>query len=194
MSATRLLIANALVLGIALYWRWNPLEIILIFLVQAAIIGVTQRLKIRDMTDNGSSAHRLKTDILFYHILRPHIHDGFAFFYGLLWIVLGIVILVKFVVLPGVGVPWVPILLSGSIFSVVHWWSYCSNRATDRLRPVDLNNAFSFPIIRLMPLFVVAVGLEANFVYASSTIVVWMIVKTLVDVGIHIHEHQTAAA
>lgn len=193
-TATRLLIANTLVLAIALHWRWNPLEVILIYLVQAAIIGVTQRLKIRDMIDNASSDGRLKSNVLLYHMLRPGVHDGFAVIYGLLWLVLGVVVLVKFVILPGVGVPLIPILLSGSVFSVVHWWSYRSNRATDRLRPINSSNAFMLPIARLLPLFVIAVGLEANFVYASSSMVVWMIIKTLVDVGIHVHEHRTTAA
>ena len=67
----RLLAANSLVLATALYWLWDPLEIILIYWVQAAIVSVTQRRKIRDMIGHTSRVGKPMPVVFSNPLLRP---------------------------------------------------------------------------------------------------------------------------
>lgn len=188
-SAARLLIANALVMVIAVYWHWNPLEIILLYIVQAVIIGITQRLKIRDMIEYASRSREIKYS--YNPLMTAEAHNVFAVLYGLFSIPIIIATIVKFLIQTNISIPVLPLFLGSLLFVVVHWWSYQSNRQTDRLRPADLNNAYILPLVRLIPLFVALIGVNAEFVYDSSTMLIWMLIKTMVDVGIHIHEHKT---
>ena len=193
LSAARLLAANALVLAAALRWDWDALEIILVYWVQGAVIGMTQRLKIRDLVDYRLRVLKRRYESLRNPMFVPGIHNAFAVFYGLIWLVLGIAILVKYSIFTAGHLPINTVLLGSGLFALSHWWSYRSNAPADIRRTLSLNYAMGLPIARLLPLYLVVAAVQPKYVYAESTVVVWMLAKTLVDVGIHIAEHHHQA-
>lgn len=192
-SSTVLLMANFLALGLAVRLQWNPLEVILTYCIQAVVIGISQSYKIRDMVEYGLRTGNVVRNYTNIRLLRPDAHKGFAAIYGLIWTVLVVAILLKFVIFSRVSVSIASILLVSLVFSISHWWSYRSNKDNDRKRSINMGNALTLPIMRLLPLYYISISVNAKHVYDSSTLVVWMLSKTLVDVGVHIYEHKRPA-
>jgi uncharacterized protein DUF6498 len=192
-STSLLLGSNLIALFCAIWLRWNLVEIVLLYWVQALIIGIFQRRKVRDMV--AYAMHPDRAD--WYRINRSPLtrggmHNGFAGIYGVFWVAAGIILLIKTFGSERLTIDPVTILLASSTFVFSHWWSYRNNKQTDERRIVDIN-VLLLPLFRMfLPLHVFSVVIELDGTTTPAVIAVWMATKTAVDVGAHVIEHTSS--
>jgi hypothetical protein len=190
-SASLLLGSNLIALACAIEFQWNWFEIILLYWIQALIIGVFQRRKVRDMVAYARHPSRAKW---FRAERRPlmqdGMHNGFAGIYAVFWAGAGIILLFKFFVSARPAVDPITILFVSSTFAFSHWWSYRANKHSDETRIIDLN-VLLLPVFRMfLPLHVFAVVMDFDSTTTTAMIAVWMTLKTSMDIGAHIIEHN----
>ena len=190
-SASLLLGSNLLALVFAIWFQWNLFEIVLLFWIQALIIGVFQRRKVRDMVAYARHPRRAKwfrghrTSLM-----QEGMHNGFAGVYGVFWAAAGIILLITFFNSERLTVDPVTILFASSTFVFSHWWSYRTNKQTDEQRVVDIN-VLILPMFRMfLPLHVFSVVMDLESTATPAIIAVWMSIKTTVDLGAHVIEHS----
>lgn len=195
-SGLALVCSSAFAMALALSLSWNLFEVVVLYWVQALIIGVFQRLKIRDMVAHyvslGASGLYANGRAL---LLRDDTHKGFGIIYGLFWLVEGVLLLVSYVSTAGLSLSSLLLLVAAAALFVSHLFSYRSNKASDELRPPNVETVLLLPLFRmLLPLhmFTVAVGFETD--YGAGGILTWMLLKTAVDLGIHAYEHNQLPA
>lgn len=190
-SSSILLASNLIALFCAIKFQWNLFEIVLLYWIQALIIGVFQRRKVRDMVAYAMHPSRAKW---FRAERRPLIqegmHNGFAGIYGVFWAGAGAILLFKFFISSRPTIDPITILFVSSTFVFSHWWSYRANKKTDETRIVDLN-VLLLPLFRMfLPLHIFSVVMDLDSTTTTAMIAVWMTLKTSMDVGAHIIEHN----
>jgi len=175
----------------AIWFQWNLFEIVLLYWIQALIIGVFQRRKVRDMVayarhpgrEEWFRAHRTP-------LMQEGMHNGFAGIYGVFWAGAGAIMLFKFFVSSRPTIDPITILFVSSTFVFSHWWSYQINKQNDEQRVVDLN-VLLLPLFRMfLPLHIFAVVMDLDSTTTPAMIAVWMTLKTTVDMGAHVIEHN----
>ncbi|MGB5346702.1 MAG: DUF6498-containing protein [Woeseia sp.] len=190
-SAAILLGSNLVALVFALWFQWNTFEIVLLYWIQALIIGGFQRRKVQDMI--AYARHPRQAKWFRSHgtsLMQEGMHNAFAGVYGVFWAVAGILLLIAFLNSRDLVVDPVSILLATSVFACSHWWSYRTNKPDDEQRVVDIN-VLLLPVLRMfLPLHVFAVVMDLDVTTTPAVTAVWMTIKTAVDVGAHIIEHS----
>ncbi len=189
-SASLLLGSNLIALVCAIWFRWNLFEIVLLYWIQALIIGVFQRRKVRDMVAYARHPRRAKWfRASRTSLMQEGMHNGFAGVYGVFWAGAGIILLITFFNSERLTVDPVTILFASSTFVFSHWWSYRINKQTDEQRVVDIN-VLLLPLFRMfLPLHVFSVVMDLDSTTTPAMIAVWMSIKTTVDLGAHVIEH-----
>ncbi len=183
-SALLLLGSNLIALACAIWFRWNLFEIVLLYWIQALIIGVFQRRKVRDMVAYARHPSRAR----WFRAPCKRMHNGFAGVYGVFWRS-GYHPSHTFFNSERLTVDPVTILLASSTFVFAHWWSYRTNKQTDEQRVVNIN-VLLLPLFRMfLPLHVFFVVMDLDIATAPAVIAVWMSVKATVDLGAHVIEH-----
>ena len=186
------LVGSSLVsIALALALSWNLFEVVVLYWLQALIIGIFQRQKICDMVDfhrrSGRSDYVKGRRLMLQH--EPH--KGFSIIYGLFWLMEGGILLAMYVSTNGLSLNSLTLLAGVVVILASHLFSYRRNKATDEQRLPTVERVFFMPFFRmLLPLhiFSVTVGFETD--YGAGGILVWMLLKTALDLGIHIHEHR----
>ena len=190
-SASLLFGANLAALICAIWFRWNLFEIVLLYWIQALIIGVFQRQKVRDMVayakhprrEKWFRAHRTP-------LMQEGMHNGFAGVYGVFWAGAGIILLITYINSERLTVDASTILFASSAFVFTHLWSYRINKQTDEQRVVDIN-VLILPLLRMfLPLHIFSVVTDLDSTTSPAMIAVWMSIKTAADLGAHIIEHS----
>lgn len=190
-SASFLLGSNLVALVFAIWFRWNLFEIVLLYWIQALIIGVFQRRKVRDMVAYARHPRRAKwfrghrTSLM-----QEGMHNGFACVYGVFWAAAAIILVIAFFNSERLTVDPVTILFASSTFVFSHWWSYRANKETDEQRVVDIN-VLLLPLFRMfLPVHIFSVVMDFDIATTPAMVVVWMMIKTTVDLGAHVIEHS----
>lgn len=190
-SASVLLGSNLVALVFAIWFQWNLFEIVLLYWIQALIIGVFQRRKVRDMI--AYARHPQQARWFRKHstgLMQVGMHNAFAGLYGVFWAVAGILLIIAFFNSERLTVDPVSILFASSTFVFSHWWSYRTNKPTDEQRVVDIN-VLLLPVFRMfLPLHVFAVVMDLDITTNPAVTAVWMLIKTTVDLGSHLIEHN----
>ncbi len=194
-STSLLLGANLTAFICAIWFRWNLFEIVLLYWIQALIIGVFQHRKVKDMLAYAKHPGRAERFRVYRTtLMREGIHNGFAGVYGVFWAGAGIILLITFFNSERVTIDPTTILLASSIFVFSHWWSYHNNKQTDEQRVIDIN-VLLLPLFRMfLPLHVFSVVIDLDSATTPAMIAAWMSIKTTVDVGAHIIEHRQLSA
>jgi uncharacterized membrane protein YfcA len=189
-STSVLLGANLAALICATWFRWNLFEIVLLYWIQALIVGVFQRQKVRDMV--AYARHPRRAEWFRTHgtaLMQEGMHNGFAGIYGVFWAGVGIILLITYFNSERLTVDLATILFTSSTFIFSHWWSYRTNKRTDEQRVIDIN-VLILPMARmLLPLHVFCVVMDLNVTTNPAMVATWMSIKTAADLGAHVKEH-----
>lgn len=190
-SASLLLGANLVALVCAIAFHWNLFEIVLLYWIQAFIVGVFQRQKVKDMVAYARHPSREKWfRANGTSLMQEGMHNAFAGIYGVFWAGVGVILLIAFVKSDRLAVDLATVLSASGAFILAHWWSYRGNRPTDMQRVVDIN-VLILPMARmLLPLHVFCVVMDLEITTSPMTTVTWMSIKTAADLGAHIAEHN----
>lgn len=191
-SALILLGSNLIALVSALLFHWSALDIFLSYWVQSFFIGVYQRRKIIDIFEYKRRATGKKWVVVSGTRIFPKDGDaGFSIVYGAFWAAIGVVLYFSVTRAESVTISLLDISVQSGIFFLAHWWSYHSNKKNDERRELDLLANGGLPLLRMfLPLHLVSSVIDFGTSYIPSVIVVWMLLKTVVDVGIHLFEHD----
>ncbi|MEM7431552.1 MAG: DUF6498-containing protein [Pseudomonadota bacterium] len=189
LSTAYLLGANLVALWFALQLNWSLIEVLIVYWLQAAMVGESHRRKMRDILDFAAhSSERRRQQI--GPLMQAGIQNGFAGIYGLVWIALGVALAFAYVKAGSPVLRVWSLLLVVALFAVIHWWSYRVNKPFDQRRRIDVN-LLMLPLFRiLIPLhiFLVVVGVDA--VSSATSLTIWMLIKSAADVGGHVVEHR----
>ncbi len=190
-SGSVLLLSNLIALACAIWLRWNLFEIIVLYWIQSLIIGEFQRRKINDMV--AYARHPSRSDWFRVHgtaLMREDSSTGFVVIYGLFWAMEGVILLVKYIDSEHLTVNLIPVALTSATFFVAHWWSYRTNKSTDQRRVIDVKNTVLRPLFRmLLPLHIFSLTIDFDNSFSPIAITAWMLIKTVVDLGLHADEH-----
>ena len=124
-------------------------------------------------------------------MLREDTHKGFGIIYGLFWLMEGGLLLAMYVSGKGLSLNSLTLLVAASVLVVSHLFSYRSNRSVDQQRAPTIEVVLFMPLFRMiLPLhiFTVAVGFDTD--YGAGGILTWMLLKTAIDLAVHVYEHQ----
>ena len=191
LSALVLLGSSFISIALALWLTWNVYEVVVLYWIQALVIGVFQRQKVRDMVDwylrSGRSPYVRGRRLL----LRRDTHKGFGLIYGLFWLLEGVMLLVMYTSERGLSLNSLTLFGAATLLVISHFFSYRAHRHADQQNAPTVERVLLLPLFRmLLPLhvFTVAVGFDAD--YGAGGILSWMLIKTAMDLGIHIYEHK----
>jgi|GEM_PF-3846832 len=194
-SALALLGSALLSIALALALSWNIYEVVVLYWIDAFIIGVFQRRKIRDMVDHHS---RQPEDSKVWYVngqrllLRHDTHKGFGIIYGLFWLMEGGLLVAMYASTNGLSLNSLTLIAATAALVASHLFSYHQNKKTDQRRLPTVQLVMLEPLFRmLLPLhmFTVAVGFEVD--YGAGGILTWMLMKTALDLGLHLYEHSS---
>jgi len=190
-SLTFLLLTNlATVVGTVLQ-GWNITDLLWIYWGQSVVIGYYNVHRIVDLD-------RIATDGFISNIrpVEPMCETQrctavcFALHYGLFHLVYGVFLLTTFRIHP--GFPVAGVLLCILAFWFTHRFSYRFNRERDRAVP-NIGSLMFFPYVRIIPMnLVILLGAP---IAGDNTLalVLILLLKTAVDVAVHVIEHVMAS-
>jgi len=194
-SAGGLLISSLVSIFLAVWLSWNLYEVVVLYWIQALIIGVFQCLKITNMVD-FYYRHKSGYDVRQYHrgrriiLMTPGSAKGFAIIYGLFWLMEGGLLVAMYVTENGLSLSSFTLVLAVTALFGSHLFSYRINRTTDERLVPSVEAGMLVPLLRMfLPLhvFTVAVGFATD--YGTAGILTWMLIKTCADLGIHAYQH-----
>jgi len=190
-SLTFLLLTNlATVVGTVLQ-GWNITDLLWIYWGQSVVIGYYNVHRIVDLD-------RIATDGFISNIrpVEPMCETQrctavcFALHYGLFHLVYGVFLLTTFRIHP--DFPVAGVLLCILAFWFTHRFSYRFNRERDRAVP-NIGSLMFFPYVRIIPMnLVILLGAP---IAGDNTLalVLILLLKTAVDVAVHVIEHVMAS-
>jgi len=190
-SLTFLLLTNlATVVGTVLQ-GWNITDLLWIYWGQSVVIGYYNVHRIVDLD-------RIATDGFISNIrpVEPMCETQrctavcFALHYGLFHLVYGVFLLTTFRIHP--GFPVAGVLLCILAFWFTHRFSFRFNRERDRAVP-NIGSLMFFPYVRIIPMnLVILLGAP---IAGDNTLalVLILLLKTAVDVAVHVIEHVMAS-
>lgn len=116
---------------------------------------------------------------------------GFSIIYGTFWVGIGITLFFIVERADILATSPIEIAIQSGVFFLTHWWSYHSNKKTDERRGPDILVNFGVPLLRMfLPVCFLVYLVDFGARFIPAVVVVWMLIKTTVDVGCHITEHD----
>jgi hypothetical protein len=191
-SLTFLLLTNLAVLACAVSRHWSVTDLLWIGWGQSVLIGYYNVHRIVDLD-------RFSTDGFLngIHSLKPTCETqrctavGFALHYGLFHLAYGVFLLTTYRIQP--DFPVVGMLFCVLAFWFAHRYSYHYNRGRDLDVP-NISTLLFFPYVRIIPMNLVLL-LGAQYVGEDMlALALLLIIKTAVDVAMHVFEHVLARA
>jgi len=185
-STMILLFSNAIVIFIAIYEKWDVGILMWIYWIQSIIIGFYNLIKIltlKNFTTEGLAINdrpappSTKTQLLmgFFFILH---YGGYHFIY-----------LIFLLFLCRIGWEfWKEILVCSIIFFINHSISFFYNLPKERYKQQNIGRVFGSPYIRIVPMHLTIV-LGGVFVKSLFTLVLFLVIKTITDLIMHVVEH-----
>lgn len=191
-----LVIANGISIYFALVEHWNLFDLMLVYWAQSVIIGFFNFLRILSLknfstegfTMNGRAVAptketKIKT-AFFFALHYGFFHVGYLFF------------LFFAVSFPASGVTAKAggsffIIISIMTFFINHAFSYFYNRKSDEARRSNIGKVMFYPYARILPMhFTIIIGGFLGAVGKGSLVLfLFLLLKLLADVLLHIQEH-----
>jgi hypothetical protein len=200
-----LIVANAIPLIGVLFLGWSVWNILVIYWLENGIVGVFNVLKMARADGSVPSAATFMVNgqpatTLTKVALIPF----FVMHYGLFWLVHGIFVLTLPAFLsmglsrgPGLELDPGAVLLAAIALAISHglsyWWNFLRGGEYRRVSPATLMFA---PYRRLIALHLTIIfgAIAVMFTGAPvAAVAILVAVKTVLDVGLHLAEHRTAA-
>lgn len=191
-SALILLGSNLIALVSALLSHWSALDIFLSYWIQSFFIGVFQRRKIIDIFEHKRGKTGIEWVVISGTRVFPKDGDaGFSIIYGIFWAAIGGVLYFSVTRADNLTISLLDISVQSAVFFAAHWWSYRSNKENDERRDLDVMANFGLPLLRMfLPLSLASSIIDFGNSYSPLVIILWMLLKTVVDVGAHSIEHD----
>ena len=192
-STKVLILANVVTIIFALAQKWNVTDVMWVYWAQSVIIGCFTYRRILDLklfSTKGMSVNNVplepteeaKRQTARFFLL----HYGF---FHLVYFLFLCELATPLSVLSAIGIA-VCIL----IFLVNHWFSYKKNRLSDMNRTLKLGTVFMTPYVRIIPMHLTII-LGGVLITEGSmntlVLLLFLVLKTLADVIMHIIEHRT---
>ena len=190
-SIWSLFIANAITLAAAIYYGWDARPLMLVYWTQSVFIGISyyrrimslEKFSTRDLSIDGRQVKPT-------YATKVKIASIFTFGYGVfhLCFFLFIVLIVLSDDTHVMGNLF-GFLLCVIAFAINHVYSYRYNRDVDRRGTPNIGTMMITPFIRIIPMHIaIGMGIKANA--TTETLALFVGLKTIADVGMHILEHK----
>lgn len=182
-TAISLILANLITIFFAILQNWNFGAIVFVYWTQSVIIGIFTFLKIISLQKFDVSGLKIggaKPEPTL--VIRNFIAVFFVFHYGLFHIVYALFIFGLF----KIYFDWY-VVLSIILFFINHLFSYIQHRSKEK--NVNIGILMFSPYPRLYPIHILIL---LGVIFSSwQQIVLFMIIKTIVDVASHNWEHRS---
>jgi hypothetical protein len=178
-----LLFSNVLTIFLSILEKWSVATVLYTFVLQSFIIGFFTFLKILDLRHFSTEGLKIdEVDIIPTEDNKKRVAFLFLWTYNGTFFAY-----VVFLLLSTAGASIVQILQGGVIFFVNHLFSYLFNRNTDRNRIMRISDILGTSFGRAIPMHVIT--FLFSLVPTNLMLVVFLSLKTLVDLVSHTHEH-----
>lgn len=194
-----LVVSNVYTLGAALYQGWDIRTIMLIYWAQSVIIGFFTVLRILSLKNFSTTGLRVnRQSVQPTRSTRMFLAGFFAFHFGFFHV--GYLI---FIFVGGFfGADGTPIALGGILsitllFFLNHLFSFFYNFKDARERPRNVGKVMLMPYARIVPMHITIIVGGVLFLRTGSSVpmlALFLILKTVADALMHIHEHKPDAA
>jgi len=186
-SIWSLVLANALALIVALWLGWSLVELMMVFWAQSVAIGIANVFRILAL-EKFSTANFTINDRAVDPTpgTKRQVALFFLAHYGFFHAVYLVFLLSTE---EGAGIfASLGFWLCAAAFALNHTWSYRYNRDIDRLGTPNIGTLMFTPYLRVVPMHLMIVfGL--HMVPSSMALVMFGLLKTAADVGMHLVEH-----
>jgi hypothetical protein len=185
-SVLWLVAVNAVALALALWQDWNAATLMALYWVQSVIIGASNVVRMLSLERFSTEGFRVNGRAV---QPTPATRRQTAFFFALHFGFFHVVYLVFL----GVGRGGAPALdpwfwLATGGFALNHLWSYRYNRALDRAGTPNIGTLMFTPYLRIIPMHLTII-FGGMFVHNTLTLLLFGVLKTGADVGMHLVEH-----
>ena len=171
--STRLLIlANVVIIIIALALHWNIRDVMWVYWAQSVIIGSITIFRILLMKHVFAAG--------FFLVHYGMFHLGYFFF---------LYYFNDFNEQSTAAVPVAGIVVCSLIFLVNHIFSSWHNWKRDMVRKPDPGRMMLIPYIRVIPMHITIV-FGSNYATSTKTLALFLVLKTIMDVIMHLVEHR----
>ena len=182
-----LLTANIFTLIIAYYQEWTTVSLMALYWAQSVIIGIAHVFRILLL-------HQYTTGRFTYDGQRtvPRFSDkwvaafSFIIYYGFMH-AMYLAFILDFAEDQTVFDIWY--WVCAGVFSLNHIWSFFYNINLDRHGTPDLSKLLEIPLIRILPMHITMIVANV-FVNTIAGLMLFGSLKTLVDVCLHLDEHE----
>lgn len=200
-ALSTLLLANIITIILFIVNDGSVMQALWVYWLQSVIIGIFTVARIITLPTNFSlSGLPKKASNTTRRIWKIIIAGGFVFQYGIAHIVYAVFLSVmqhgeitgleEQPFSMGGEVALVPVLVAGLVFALHHWLSYRSEQAqniSDTHTILAVKNILVRPYARIAPLHIIIIvgPLVAALIGYSSVFIVFMILKTVADLRLH---------
>jgi len=171
-STRFLIIANVVIIIIALALHWNIRDVMWVYWAQSVIIGSITIFRILLMKHVFAAG--------FFLIHYGMFHLGYFFF---------LYYLNDFNKLSTDTVPVAGIVVCSLIFLVNHIFSSWHNWKRDMIRKPEPGRMMLIPYIRIIPMHMTII-LGSEYATSTKTLALFLVLKTIIDVIMHLVEHR----
>ncbi len=186
-SAISLLFSNILVIILAIVQGWEVSTVLWVYWMQSLIIGFFQFLRIlslkkfstENFTINNQPVQPTVTTKIFTAFF-------FAFHYGFFHFIYAIFLFNFFRSSQSLDLSF--IFIGGFIFFLNHLYSFYHNRIIDGQKTQNIGILMFAPYARIIPMHLIIIF---GTILGQSTLVVFLLLKTIVDLVLHNIKHKT---
>ncbi len=193
-SAGRLVLTNLATIAFAVVQGWQLADVIWIYWAQSSIIGfftVRRILGLKQFSSEGFVSNGKPVPESLQG--RRDTAFGFSIIFG--GFQLGFLAFLWIGMRPGSWMTVAGLLLGAVLFYFNHLSSYRRHHEADRSRRPNIGGIVLFPVIRILPmhLTLILAGLLGGFTTTLTT-VLFLLLKTIADVAMHLYEHVDEVA
>ncbi|MBI2022022.1 hypothetical protein HYS93_04070 [Candidatus Daviesbacteria bacterium] len=184
-SVISLLISNIIIIILAVAQKWDVTTVLWVYWMQSIIIGFFQFLRILSLknfsTENFQINNQSVTPTLQTKTFTAFF---FLFHYGFFHFIYAIFLFNFFTNQP---LNFIYLFTGGLIFFLNHTFSYFHNRIIDQQKIQNIGQLMFSPYKRIIPMHLIIIF---GVILSQSTLIVFLLLKTIVDLVMHIFKHQ----
>lgn len=188
MSAVALVLSNLVTIGFAVVQRWDVSHVMLIYLGQSVVIGLFNWKRILDLKQFSTEGFRINNQpVQPTRKTQRQTAWFFAFHYGFFHFIYFMFLFSERKALSSVLVFGTVVCIL--IFFANHLFSYLHNRKRDMNRKPNIGTIMFFPYARIIPMHLTIIFGSHCAENSRGTLVLFLGLKTLADLIMHIVEH-----
>jgi hypothetical protein len=183
-STISLIAANLVSIVLAVIYSWDVKTLMLIYWSQSVIIGIFQFIKIMNLK-NFSTEGFGSTNVIVgpNQATKNHVLRMFPIYYGIFLIGYLLYFGLDFLrLLPA-------IILPVAIFLINHYISYRQHKGENQNKVLNIGILMFLPFIRTVPMHF-AICAAVYLSHSAATLIIFLVLKMIADVIMHIVEHR----